>query len=122
MQKYFAIGRLADDPKDYGAGENPCVYFTLAVQSENRERAYYPEFVAYGVKRDLVLEWLAKGSQIGVEAHVRTYSRDEGDGVSRKRTIFVLDRVEFISRCGKGRDGAAAAPEAPEPSGDDIPF
>ncbi|MEG6617472.1 single-stranded DNA-binding protein [Peptococcaceae bacterium 1198_IL3148] len=96
------IGRLVEDPKQYGEGDNVVSTFKLAVNraytnSEGEREADFPRFVAKGKLSHLTQKSLSKGTMIGVESHFQT-RKVEVDGETKYYEEFVIERYTFVEK------------------------
>lgn len=102
MNKCLFIGRLTDDPVQYGEGDNVSSIFDLAVNrkyanGEGERDADFPKLVAFGKLSHLTQKALSKGTNVGVECHVRT-SKNTKDGKTYYNTEFVVEGYTFIEK------------------------
>ncbi|MCL4406445.1 MAG: single-stranded DNA-binding protein [Patescibacteria group bacterium] len=128
LNKVFLIGRLTVDPEirtipsgdkvtSFGIATNR----TWTDKSGNRKEATeFHNVVLWGRQAEIVSQFLKKGSIIFVEGRLQTRSWQGKDGVSRKTTEIIGERVQLGPRAagsgGEGRpaEGPAEAPESVE--------
>ena len=146
MNNVVLIGRLTRDPElRYIPTGTPVSQFTIAVdrnlskekrqeaESRNQPTADFIRIVVWGRQAENCANYLAKGSQVGVQGRIQTSSYDDKNGNRVYTTDVVADRVEFL---GGGGTGGNRAPQYNEPgmdfsdiegfhptdNNDDIPF
>lgn len=108
MNKWIGKGRLARDPEvRYTQSGKAVASFTIACNrqvkkgSDGKQTADFISCVAWEGIAQTVNNYLTKGREILVEAHMQTRSYDAKDGTKRYVTEAVLTNLEF---CGKKSD------------------
>lgn len=131
MNKAILIGNLTRDPeiRKTASGISACT-FTLAVNrryanQQGVREADFINVVAWRQLADLCLQYLEKGSKIGVVGTIQTRSYDARDGGKRYVTEVVAEEVEFLTVKASVDTGEAPA----QPAGmqevaddDELPF
>ncbi|HOF50327.1 MAG TPA: single-stranded DNA-binding protein [Candidatus Colwellbacteria bacterium] len=125
LNKVFLIGRLTIDPEirtipsgdkvtSFGVATNR----TWTDKSGNRKEATeFHNVVLWGRQAEIVSQFLKKGSVIFVEGRLQTRSWQGKDGVSRRTTEIIGERVQLGPRAGNqgsSEETPEAAPEAVE--------
>lgn len=125
LNKVFLIGRLTIDPEirtipsgdkvtSFGVATNR----TWTDKSGNRKEATeFHNVVLWGRQAEIVSQFLKKGSVIFVEGRLQTRSWQGKDGVSRRTTEIIGERVQLGPRAGgqgPSEETPEAAPEAVE--------
>lgn len=130
--KVNLLGNLGRDPElRYMPNGKPVTVISLATsefwkneQGERQERTEWHRVAFFGGLAEVVCKYLAKGSTIDVEGHLRTNRWTDSDNVDRYTTE--IRARELVMLGGTRKDGA---PEGRIPVGetgegldDDIPF
>jgi single-strand DNA-binding protein len=130
LNKVFLIGRLTIDPEirtipsgdkvtSFGVATNR----TWTDKSGNKkESTEFHNVVLWGRQAEIVSQFLKKGSVIFVEGRLQTRSWQGKDGVSRRTTEIIGERVQLGPRptggfdAGEGRsaEGPVETPESVE--------
>jgi len=122
MNVVVLTGRLTHDPelRETGNGTAVC-NFSIAVNErwktkdgEAKERVEFVPVVVWGNQATNCSRYLSKGHSVSVMGRMQTQSYDDRDGIARKKTEVVADKVEFGER--------PKIEQAPRPTVDDIPF
>jgi len=111
-----------------------------------QKRTEWHNIVVWNKLAELANQYLKKGRPVYIEGRITTRSWDDRDGNKRYKTEIVANTVQFLSGgSGGGGDGdpgaaasagsvdadipaaappsaAGAAPDAPPPAEDDLPF
>lgn len=101
MNNVILIGRLTRDPELRRTNSGEAVTsFTLAVnrtyESEDGQKADYPNCVIWGKGAENVDKYCSKGSLVGVEGRLRTRHYDNAQGNRIYVTEVVCQRVQFL--------------------------
>lgn len=103
-----AIGRVGKDPEP-GTESRPC-RFSLATSrtyknkaGEKVEETEWINLVAWGPQGEIIAKHVTKGRILFVQARPVTRSYEK-DGVTQKRTEYVLESFTFLPD-GKGKGG-----------------
>lgn len=125
LNKVFLIGRLTIDPEirtipsgekvtSFGVATNR----TWTDKSGNRkESTEFHNVVLWGRQAEIVSQFLKKGSVIFVEGRLQTRSWQGKDGVSRRTTEVIGERVQLGPRAasqGPSEEAPNTAPESVE--------
>lgn len=114
LNKVFIIGRLTSDPQPRVTPSGERVV-TLGVatnrvwndKSGNRkESTEFHNVVLWGRQADIVSQFLIKGSIICVEGRLQTRSWEGKDGIKRRTTEIIGERIQLGPRPG----GSSALP------------
>lgn len=96
MNKVFLTGRLTKDPESWES----FVKFTLAVdkqtKKEDKQTADFIDCVAFHKQKELVENYLHKGSKILVEGKLNTRKYTNMDEKTVYVTNVAVDRIEFL--------------------------
>jgi single-strand DNA-binding protein len=102
MNSVTLIGNLASDVELKELSEEKSVAsFLLAVDRAPAEGADFVRVSAWNKQAELCSRFLAKGRRVAVGGRLRSRSWEE-DGKRRSALEVVADRVEFLSRPGRG--------------------
>ncbi len=86
-----------------------------------KEDTQFHNIVVFGRQAETAAQYLRKGSNVMVEGRMQTRSWDAADGQKKYRTEIVAEKLQFGPRAGGAQGGAAPAPKAEAPKGDDMP-
>ncbi len=105
VNKVMLIGNLGHDPeiKQLDGGSTVC-NFRIATtdrwrnktSGEMDERTEWHRITVWGKQAELVVKFLAKGRKVCVEGRLQTRTYKDRDGVERRSTEIVADRVTFL--------------------------
>jgi len=103
------------------------VSFGVAVNErrKNNQTGDYEDYAnfidctMFGTRAEAVSSYLAKGSKVAIDGHLR-YSSWEKDGQKRSKLEVLVDEIEFMSKAEKKPQQAQAPSTAVYD--DDIPF
>ena len=115
MNKWFGIGRLAQDPEvRYTQSGKAVASFNLAVNRYGqKDSADFIPIVAWEKLAEIIGNNLKKGSQVLVEGRMQVRSYETQDGQKRRATEVIVQNVEFL--------GSKKANEStPESFGDEV--
>ena len=115
MNKWFGIGRLAQDPEvRYTQSGKAVASFNLAVNRYGqKDSADFIPIVAWEKLAEVIGNNLKKGSQVLVEGRMQVRSYETQDGQKRRATEVIVQNVEFL--------GSKKANEStPESFGDEV--
>ncbi len=142
MNKCIFTGNLTGDPQvKYTTSGKAVCNVSLAMNrkfknqttGQSSEQVTFIDLVAWDKQAELMGEYLAKGSKIGVVARVRQESwEDRESGNKRNKIVFDVEEVEFLNTKkadGEG-GGASSQPQTRQPEtttdddsgSDDVPF
>ena len=137
MQKFIAIGNLANDPELRKTSNDISVCtFRLAVQRDYKNsngvrEADFFNVVTWRGLADLCSRLRAKGKKVCIVGKLQNRSYDAQDGSKRFITEVVAEDIEFLTPRGEGAqsasNGVENASEAEvttftEVKDDDLPF
>lgn len=96
MNKIMLIGRLTKDIdlKKTQSGMS-VARFTLAVNRMKKEEADFISCVVFDKRADTMVQYLGKGSLVGIEGHLQTGSYDK-NGVRVYTTDVIVDGFDFL--------------------------
>lgn len=106
INRVFITGNLTRDPEMRQTNSGmPIMGFGMAVNDRRKnqhtgEWEDYPNYVdcsMFGERAAKVSQYLAKGSKVSVDGHLR-YSSWEKDGQKRSKLEVVVENIEFMSR------------------------
>lgn len=112
MQKFIAVGNLANDPELRKTNSDVSVCtFRLAVQRDFKNangvrEADFFNIVAWRGLADLCARSLSKGKKIGIVGKLQNRSYDAQDGSKRFVTEVIAEEIEFLTP----RDAAGQKP------------
>lgn len=129
MQKFIAIGNLANDPELKKTNNDISVCtFRLAVQRDYKNangvrEADFFNIVAWRGLADLCARALTKGKKVGIVGKLANRSYNAQDGSKRFTTEVVIEELEFLSPRGEAaQNGAENATDGPEQAADTSNF
>ena len=98
MNKWFGIGRLAQDPEvRYTQSGKAVASFNLAVNRYGqKDSADFIPIVAWEKLAEVIGNNLKKGSQVLVEGRMQVRSYETQDGQKRRVTEVIVQTVEFL--------------------------
>jgi len=115
----IVTGRLTHDPelRETKTGTRVC-NFSVAVNERwrtkdgiDKERTEYVPIVVWGNQAEVCNKHLGRGHGVTIHGRMQTQTYDDREGVARKKTEVIADRVEFGER-----------PKLTQPKDDEIPF
>ena len=126
LNRWEAIGRLAQDPKlRYTPNGKAVVNFTVATnrqwRTEDGERQEQSEFtpcVAWDKLAELVTQYLLKGARVWVEGSLHTRKWEDRDGQTRYTTECVVSNLIMLD--GRRLDGRASVEHTEEGSFEEV--
>ncbi|SRR5579875_193391 len=128
LNRIQLIGRLTRDPDlRYIASGQPMAQFTLAVERDFRNaagerEADFVNCVTWRKLAEQVGQYCAKGRLVAVEGRLQTRTFETQDGVRRKTTEVVGNRVWFLDgRRPESSSASRAGDETETPSGEPEP-
>lgn len=123
INRVFITGNLTRDPEMRQTnGGMPIMGFGMAVNDRRKNQQTgewedYPNYVdcsMFGERAAKVSQYLAKGSKVSVDGHLR-YSSWEKDGQKRSKLEVVVENIEFMSRA-EGAQAPTGLNYGPMPS------
>lgn len=122
------IGRLTKPAEIRTTAEGLAIAsFTLAVDRQKKDAgADFISCRAFGRTAEIIEQYTGKGSQIGIQGHIKTGKYENKEGKTVYTTDVIVDRLELL---GSKKDSAqqTSAPTEEPPAGfealtDDAPF
>ncbi len=115
LNKAFIAGRLTADPQLRStAGGQAVASFSIATNrvwtdkaGAKQESVEYHNIVVWGRQAEIASKFLTKGALALVEGRLQTRSWDDKQGVKRKTTEIVAERIQFGPRANFASAGAA---------------
>ena len=98
MNKWFGIGRLAQDPEvRYTQSGKAVASFNLAVNRYGqKDSADFIPIVAWEKLAEVIGNNLKKGAQVLVEGRMQVRSYETQEGQKRRVTEVIVQNVEFL--------------------------
>ena len=115
MNKWFGIGRLAQDPEvRYTQSGKAVASFNLAVNRYGqKDSADFIPIVAWEKLAEVIGNNLKKGGQVLVEGRMQVRSYETQEGQKRRITEVIVQNIEFL--------GSKKSNEStPESFGDEV--
>ena len=121
MNKWFGIGRLAQDPEvRYTQSGKAVASFNLAVNRYGqKDSADFIPIVAWEKLAEVIGNNLKKGSQVLVEGRMQVRSYETQDGQKRRATEVIVQTVEFLGSKKSDNDGTNSD-VSPESFGSEV--
>jgi single-strand DNA-binding protein len=127
LNKVLLIGNLGRDPEiKYAQSGTAICNLRIACTEklkDKEERTEWVDVVCFGKTAESVANFTSKGQSVYVEGRMQTREYEK-DGVKRKATEVVADRVQFLGGKGQGdaRARAIATPGPREAEDEALPF
>lgn len=107
INRVVLVGRLTRDPELRKTASNASVVsFTVACdrryKTQGQPDADFISCVAWNKVADLMVQYLHKGSLVGVEGRIQTRNYDDANGRRVYVTEVVADSVQFLEPKGVG--------------------
>jgi len=130
MQQIIIVGNLGKDAEmRYSNGGKPIVTASAAVTTGHGEYEHTEWFnlVAFGERFTNVVQYLKKGTTVGVTGQLKTRSWDDQEGKKHFRTELIVNEITLLgsgNENGDGRRGQSGEPGVDTPIGneEEIPF
>lgn len=130
MNKVVIIGRTTKELEleKTNSGTSVCK-FTVAVnrriKQEGQPEADFIRCTAWGKTAEIMAQYLAKGSLVGIDGRIQTGSYQDRDGKTVYTTDVIVENFDFLE--SKGSKKEAKQEEVYENNGvdissDDLPF
>ena len=121
MNKWFGIGRLAQDPEvRYTQSGKAVASFNLAVNRYGqKDSADFIPIVAWEKLAEVIGNNLKKGGQVLVEGRMQVRSYETQDGQKRRVTEVIVQNVEFLGSKKSDNDGSSSN-VVPESFGSEV--
>lgn len=132
VNKVILIGRLGADPEiRYTPSGRAVANFRIATdevwrdrEGQLQERTEWHNIVMWGRQAEICNEFLRKGSHVYVEGRLQTREWEGQDGIKRRTTEIVAQRMQILDR--RVAEPEEEAPLIPEEEGlgeeDELPF
>ncbi len=108
LNKVFIVGNLTRDPelRQTPGGQSVCS-FGVATNSffsdrsgQRQKKTEFHNIVMWGRQAEIANQFLKKGSSVLIEGHLQTRSWQDKQGVQRKTTEVVAERMQLGQRAG----------------------
>jgi single-strand DNA-binding protein len=112
-------GRLTADPElRHTSGDIPVTSFTLAVdrgyvKAGSERQADFIDIVCWRATAEFVSKYFHKGQLVAVEGSIQTRSYTDSQGVRRKATEIVANKVDFAESKRDSASSGASFASAP---------
>ncbi len=122
LNKVFLIGRLTADPqlRSTKSGQQVAV-FSIATNrvwndknNQKQEQVEYHNIVIWGRQAEIAAKFLLKGQMVLVEGRIQSREYEDKQGVKRKVTEIVAERIQFGPKAGQSGAPRGAAPASTE--------
>lgn len=125
MNKLMLIGNITKDLEiKTSGGGNSYLRFTLAVNRKGKNLEKDTDFmpcVAFGRGAELIEEYCAKGSKLGVAGRLQIDSRQE-DGQWKDSVSVIVEDFDFLSPKAEKTGNPFERAQAIDFKDDDLPF
>lgn len=124
LNKVYILGRVTADPevRTTTTGERVSS-FSVATNrvwtdksGAKKEATEFHNVVVWGRQADIAGQFLSKGALVLIEGHLQTRSYQGKDGIQRKTTEIVGERLQLGPRSAGGAQRTQAQPGASEES------
>ncbi|MFQ6093885.1 MAG: single-stranded DNA-binding protein [bacterium] len=136
VNKVILIGRLGADPElRYTPSGAAVCNFNMATNEmwkdeggNLQERTEWHRIVVWRELGERCAEWLKKGSHVYIEGRLQTRSWEDQNGIKRKSTEIVAQRMQMLDKRGEEPEGPLTPEEPPTDEGpqvsggDGLPF
>jgi single-strand DNA-binding protein len=120
LNKVFILGRLTADPQLRTTPSGQSVgTFSVATSrywkdkmGARQEKTEYHNIVAWGRQAEIASQFLTRGALVLVEGRMETRSWQDKQGMERKTTEIVCDRLQLGPRMTGAGEGGVARPKA----------
>lgn len=121
INRVVLVGRITKDLELRKTSNGKSVSsFSIAIgrpkDASGNKQTDFPSCRAYGKTAELLTQYCHKGSQIGVEGSVRTYTTDN-NGKKEYHTEVLVDSITFLESKGNQAEEPALVIDS-----DDLPF
>lgn len=122
MNNFTGVGRMTKDADiRYTSDKKAIARFSLAITRDyDREKADFPNCVAFGKTAEIIQNYTHKGSRIGITGRIETGSYEK-DGRKVYTTDIIVNNVELMDskKDEQNNDGFNAVEGATE---EQLPF
>ena len=136
VNKAILIGHLGSDPEiRYTPSGRAVTSFRMATNEvwkdkdgQQQERTEWHNIVLWDKQAEISAEYLRKGSHVYVEGRLQTRTWEGQDGVQRRTTEIVAQRMQMLDKKGAEVEGPLTPEEPPGQEGpgmtgdDGLPF
>lgn len=142
LNKVFILGNLTRDPelRQTPSGQSVCSFgvatnsFFSDKSGQRQQKAEFHNIVVWGRQAEVANQFLRKGSSVLIEGRLQTRSWEDKQGMQRKTTEIVTERMQLGPRPGAvapapAQEGERQEEELPEINledaeikTEDIPF
>ena len=120
------VGRLGADPETRTTGSGVTISNLRVATNDfynGEKRTEWHNVVTFGKTAENVSKFLSKGALVAVQGSLRTRTWTGRDGVERRVTEIVANRVDFLdSRNRRDTAPRPTDPASPAIPDDDLPF
>ncbi len=117
LNKVFIFGNLTRDPelRQTPGGQSVCSFgvatnsFFSDKSGQRQQKTEFHNVVVWGRQAEVANQFLKKGSSVLIEGRLQTRSWQDKQGVQRRTTEIVTERMQLGPRTGGGTP--ASAPE-----------
>ncbi|MCL4392427.1 single-stranded DNA-binding protein [Patescibacteria group bacterium] len=118
LNKVFIFGNLTRDPelRQTPGGQSVCSFgvatnsFFSDKSGQRQQKTEFHNVVVWGRQAEVANQFLRKGSSVLIEGRLQTRSWQDKQGIQRKTTEIVTERMQL----GPRTSGAGASAPAPE--------
>jgi len=129
LNRVTLVGRLTRDPElRHTAGGEPICSMRLAVNSRSRDetgdwgdKANFFDVTLFGRRGETVVNYMSKGSRVGVDGRLSWREWQAQDGTKRQNVEVIANDVFFLDSRGEGGGGGERGWGSPAPAEDDMP-
>ena len=122
MNKWFGIGRLAQDPEvRYTQSGTAVANFNIAVENNfgNEKKADFIPIVAWNKLAEICGNNIGKGRKILVEGRLQIRSYEAQDGQKKRVAEVIAQTIEFLDYKKSDNDGSSSN-VSPESFGTEV--
>ena len=122
MNKWFGIGRLAQDPEvRYTQSGKAVASFNLAVENNfgNEKKADFIPIVAWSKLAEICGNNIGKGRKILVEGRLQIRSYEDKEGQKKRVAEVIAQTIEFLDYKKSDNDGSKSE-VGPESFGSEV--
>ncbi len=105
MNSVQLIGRLVEVPeRTYGAGDVAILRFRLAVNDYKKDTEEYANFfncTMFGKQAEILLEYLGKGTLVGVSGRLHQERWTNKEGQNRSRVVILVNWLDLLRQPGE---------------------
>ncbi len=117
LNKVFLIGRLTADPqlRSTKTGQNVAVFSVSTNRvwndknNQKQEQVEFHNIVVWGRQAEVASKFLLKGQMVLVEGRIQSRDYEDKQGIKRRVTEIVAERIQFGPKAGQGGGAPRAA-------------